>query len=334
MSSSRLPPCLATAFSDMASWLHKNSAARLPLPLSGVLLASGRRTATSWSRPVGISADFRRAYSTVHATGRRAEDVARSVFTHVASLLQPKRLRVSVDDTPTPRFGPHVEGAGIRHNPTPGPANESFVYGHVWVVLVALARHHEWGTLSLPLQAQFYVREKDLPKSPPGRPRESRTELELAIERFAWLEEQAKNGFGELWVVTDGGYAKMPFLKGAKDLDFTVVSRLRKDAALLCLPEPKKAGQRGPQATYGKRRISLAKRAGQERGWQEVECVQYGRVVTKTIKTFLATYRPVARSAWCWSRRRTDGCRSSARTPRRVRWRFWKRWRIEGLTSE
>ena len=36
----------------------------------------------------------------------------------------------------------------------------------------------------------------------------------------------------------------------------------------------------------------MAKRAGQPSGWQEVECVQYGRQVTKTIKTFLATWRP------------------------------------------
>ena len=43
---------------------------------------------------------------------------------------------------------------------------------------------------------------------------------------------------------------------------------------------------------YGKNRISLAKRAGQTRGWEQVECVQYGEAVTKTIKTFLATYRP------------------------------------------
>src|SRR5262249_51706829 len=28
------------------------------------------------------------------------------------------------------------------------------------------------------------------------------------------------------------------------------------------------------------------------RGWQEVECEQYGEKVTKTIKTFLATWRP------------------------------------------
>jgi hypothetical protein len=44
--------------------------------------------------------------------------------------------------------------------------------------------------------------------------------------------------------------------------------------------------------TYGKSRISLAKRAGQKRGWEQVKCVQYGQEVTKTVKTFLATYRP------------------------------------------
>lgn len=58
------------------------------------------------------------------------------------------------------------------------------------------------------------------------------------------------------------------------------------------LPAPKPAGRRGPQATYGKQRLSLAKRAGHQQGWQQVECVQYGQRVTKTSKTFLATGRP------------------------------------------
>jgi len=60
------------------------------------------------------------------------------------------------------------------------------------------------------------------------------------------------------------------------------------------LPAPVPAEQRGPgrPPTYGKQRLSLAKRAGQTRGWQEVECVQYGEKVTKTCKTFLATWRP------------------------------------------
>jgi hypothetical protein len=55
----------------------------------------------------------------------------------------------------------------------------------------------------------------------------------------------------------------------------------------------RRRGQRGPLPTYGKEKISLAKRAGQKRGWQQVACVQYGKKVVKTIKTFLATWRPV-----------------------------------------
>ena len=94
--------------------------------------------------------------------------------------------------------------------------------------------------------------------------------------------------------MVDGAYAKRPFLRPARQLGFTVVSRLRKDAALWSVPEPAPAATRGRgrPPTYGKRRICLAKRAGQRRGWQQVACVQYGHQVVKTIKTFLATWRP------------------------------------------
>ena len=76
----------------------------------------------------------------------------------------------------------------------------------------------------------------------------------------------------------------------------TVIGRLRKDAALRDLPPPLRPGQRrgrGRPPTYGKNRISLAKRAGHRQGWQTIECTAYGKTATKTYKTFLATYKPV-----------------------------------------
>jgi hypothetical protein len=72
-----------------------------------------------------------------------------------------------------------------------------------------------------------------------------------------------------------------------------VVSRLRKDAALLSLPQAPRRGQpkkRGPKPIYGKKAISLAKRAAHRLGWQTADCLLYGKKVTKTFKTFLATY--------------------------------------------
>ena len=95
------------------------------------------------------------------------------------------------------------------------------------------------------------------------------------------------------WVVVDGGYAKKPFLRPAQQDGWLVVSRLRKDAHLCDLPPTQRRhGQRGPMPTYGKGRISLAELAADAEGWQQVECEQYGFQLTKTIKCFLATWRP------------------------------------------
>ena len=273
---SHLPALLTSAFLDLAHWLHKRSAARLPLLLGGILFATGRRTVTSWFRAAGITDDFRPAYTTVCAVGRAADSMALSTLHAVKPLLGNRRLRVAIDDTPTPRYGPQVEGAGIHHNPSPGPAGEKYVYGHVWVTLAALARHPDWGTIALPVQAQLYIRAADLDQLPPDRRRPFRTKLEMAAEQLRWLKPWIDYCFAELWAVVDGAYAKRPFLRPARQHGFTVVSRLRKDAALWSLPAVVPPEERGPgrPPTYGQQRLSLAKRAGQTRGWQEVECVQ------------------------------------------------------------
>jgi hypothetical protein len=289
---SHLPPLLTTAFAALARWLDRRTAARLPLLLFGILFARGRRTVTSWFRAAGITDAFRPAYATVCAVGRRTDSMAIATLSAVKPLLAGARLTVAIDDTPTPRYGPCVEGCGIHHNPSPGPAGEKFVYGHVWVSLAALAKHPDWGTIALPLQAQLYIRAADLQRFLPDRRRPFHTKLELAAQQLHWLLPWVGTSFAERWAVVDGGYTKKPFLRLARAAGWVVVGRLRKDAALWSLPLPKQRGQRGPGPTYGKQRISLAKRAGQPGGWQEVMCVQYNQRVTKTIKTFLATWRP------------------------------------------
>jgi DDE superfamily endonuclease len=289
---SQLPAVLTSFLARLPDFFHVRTAARIPSLLLGALFATGRRTVTSWFRAAAITAEFRPAYHALCALGRQTELPGVALFGLLRARLDPRRLLVAVDDSPTARYGPFVEGAGVHHNPTPGPAGERFLYGHVFVSAAVLARHPRWGSVALPLRCELYVRLKDLPKLPPERRRPFRTKLQLAAAQLAWLAVWFGRRFEQRWVVADGGYAKRPFLKPAREHGFTVVSRLRKDAALLTLPAPKPPGQRGPQATYGKRRISLAMRAGQRRGWQHVECEQYGRRVTKKVKTFLATWRP------------------------------------------
>jgi hypothetical protein len=291
---SHLPPFLTSTFTALAHWLQKRSAVRLPVLLVGILLASGRRTVTSWFRAADITDDFRPAYTTVCAVGRETNSMAITVVTDIVRpVLDPKRLRLAIDDMPTQRYGPEVEGAGIHHHPSPGPAGEKHLYGHIWVVAAALVKHHDWGTIALPLQGQLYIRKVDVDKLPPERPRPFRTKLELAAEQLHWLNPWVKDRFEERWVVVDGGYTKRPFLRPAKQAGWVVVGRLRKDAHLCDLPPAvRKPGQRGPTPIYGKNRIYLAELAADPEGWQQVECEQYGEKVTKTLKTFLATWRP------------------------------------------
>src|SRR5437764_27174 len=267
-------------FSHLAAPLDVRSAPRSPWLLLGALLARGRRTVTSWIRAAGLAEQFRPCYTALAAAGTRADGIAaRLVLDTVRPLVgSADRLTFALDDTPSPRYGKHVQGAGVHHNPAPGPAGSPFLYGHVWVVLALLAAHPAWGTVALPLLARLYVRAKDLPALPAGCRPPFRTKLELAAELLRW----AACWFGSLgkplWAVVDGAYAKAPFLRPMRALGVVVVSRLRKDAHLRSVPGPHD-GRRGRPRIYGERRIELAKRAGQRRGWSAETFTLYGKAV-------------------------------------------------------
>jgi DDE superfamily endonuclease len=294
---SQLPALVSACFADITAALDCRSAPRLLRLLVGALFAKGRRTVTSWFRAAGITTDFRRAYSALRAAGRRAEALAHRLLgialKPLMRLAPGDHLLFAIDDTPMARYGPQVQGAGVHHNPTPGPAGEKFVYGHLWVTLAWLARHPAWDTLALPLRALLYVRATNVPKLAKRYPWQFRTKLQLAAELARWLSVWLGGVGKTLRLVVDGAYAKRPFLGPVRALGVVVFSRLRRDADLRTVPTTKRRrGQRGPRPRYGKEKIDLAKRAGQKRGWQQVACVQYGERVVKTIKTFAATWRP------------------------------------------
>ena len=205
---SALPTALSRWIRSLASLLDRRTAPRLAALFFGLLLAAGRRTVTSWFRPAGITDEYRPAYHAVYACGRRTDDCALVLlYQALRPLLEAMpRLVFALDDTPTRRYGPCVEGAGIHRNPTPGPANASYVYGHIWVTLALLAQHPLWGTLALPLLARLYVRHKDIGSLPLEYRWPFRTKLELAAELLAWLMKWLGNTGKPVWLVADGGY--------------------------------------------------------------------------------------------------------------------------------
>lgn len=256
-------------------------------------MSRGRRTVSSWVRAAGLSSQYRRCYATAAAVGRRTERVAMRLLLELIRPLvgDAPRLVLALDDTPTERFGPKVQGAGVHHNPTPGPAGSPFVYGHVWVVLGLLVAHPLGGMIALPLLARLYIRQKHLGGIPAKARPAFATKLEMAVALVRWAHGWLKLWAKPVWVVADGAYAKAPVLKPLRALGITMVSRLRKDAALYSTPEPEPK-RRGPRRVYGKKRLSLAKRAGQKGGWATGAFTLYGHAVEKKYKTFEATWRP------------------------------------------
>jgi hypothetical protein len=248
---------------------------------------------TSWVRAAGLTAEYRPCYTTAAAAGARTDRIAARLAHEVVKPLvaDHDRLTFARDDTPTERYGRHVQGAGVHHNPTPGPAGGPFVYGHVWVVLGVLATHPAWGIVALPLLARRYVRRTDLDGIAPTRRPAFRTKLEMAVELLRWAVTWLGFLGKPLWVVADGAYAKAPFLKPMRSLGVTVVSRLRKDSNLRSVPAAR-PGRRGRPRIYGEGRIDLAKRGGQRRGWATGTFHLYGKPTAKRYQTFVATWRP------------------------------------------
>ena len=281
---------LALLLDERVSW-------RLVPLVTGLLFATGRRTVSSWLRAGQLSKDYQDYYYFLSIIGGKVELLAGRLLHVVAEVVAPgDRILLAIDDTPSKRYGPTVEGAGVHHNPTPGPAGAKFVYGHNWVTLAWVQRHAFWGAIGLPLLARMYVRQSDVIAQKLTFLRGVRftTKLVMAGELLSWAATRLRFLGRQLWVAVDGAYAKKAFLKASAQARVIVVSRLRKDAALWDVPKPVPPGQRrrGRPRVYGSQRIRLAQRAGQRRGWQEGTFRLYGVEQVKRYKTFLATYRP------------------------------------------
>jgi len=277
----------------ICSALHQRSAWRMSIIIAGIIFAKGRKTITSWFRAAGITERYKAFYYFVGSIGQKTQIIATVLFGIMIKLVYKNQNRVlmAIDDSPTKRYGPEVAGAGIHRNPTVGPDGAKFVYGHIWVTLSALARHKLWGTIGLPLLAKMYIRVNDIKSVPKAYKIGFQNKLVQAAELVKWAKKCCKRLGKELWIVTDGGFTKAGFLKPAITMGVTVITRLRKDAALHAIVKPVKKRKRGRPRKYGKR-IYLQDEVAKRQGWFSINVTLYGREETKKVKIFKATYKP------------------------------------------
>ena len=258
----------------MATLLDARNGFRLPIVLAGAMLATSRRTASRWFRAAGVADDWDRFYDLLVSVGKKTTSLMLPLLMCLVERFDPGPggyWSLVMDDSPTKRYGRHVEAANVHHNPTGGPADGPWLYGHNWVCLALLMQHPWWGVLALPVLSKLYVRQKDIQKLCTRHDWEFRTkhELALGLARQVMRCLRALGSQAGFTIVVDGAYVARALLRPLISDGARIVSRLRRDAKLFDLP-PERTGQRGRPRKYGQNRISLAKRAGRREGWLEI----------------------------------------------------------------
>lgn len=289
----------------LSSVLHKRSAWRLDTIFAAMVFAKGRKTITSWLRAAGISRCYKAYYYFVGSLAKKTENIATKLFEIMINRIYKNTNTVlaAIDDSPTLRYGPKVQGAGIHRNPTPTPDGRKFIYGHVWVTLSAIARHKNFGTIGLPLLARMYVKSKDVKTL--GLTFQSKTEQ--AVDLAKWAYNCCESLGKRLCIVTDGGFTRAGFLKPVIKMGIVVISRLRKDAVFYGEVKQPKKRKRGRPRKYGKR-IKLANLVKKADGWFKIKVFLYGKEETKEVKVFKALYKPAGCRVQVLVVRESEGC--------------------------
>jgi hypothetical protein len=162
-----LPQEMVLWITAMSATLDARQTVRLLALLTGVLFACGRRTVSSWLRGAGLQHDYKNYYYFLGSLGRKIRFVGSALLSNVLPVLPTsERILLAIDNTPTKRYGEWVEGAGIHHNPTRGPADQKFVYGHVWVTLAVVVRH-AWWCYHSQAKHRYPERERNSAAAPP-----------------------------------------------------------------------------------------------------------------------------------------------------------------------
>ena len=114
-----LTGAMQTAVLALQAVMDRRIAFRLAIIVVGMLLADDRRTASAWFAASGVQDDWDRFYDCLISVGRTSAKLATAVLGLAVQKLAPgDRILLGMDDSPTSRFGRHVEGAGVHHNPT------------------------------------------------------------------------------------------------------------------------------------------------------------------------------------------------------------------------
>src|SRR5262245_7309192 len=204
------------------------------------------------------------------------------------------------DDTKVHRASPDVWGSCTFHDYSARcPNRAKTVRAHNWVLQGALRYHHDRPPTFLPVAAQLYFRQSQLPPAQRGAAIAFRTKGQILVE-LARLTANCVPG--KHLEVVDGGYCRRNVLRpllcpepdesGQTPQRIEVITRLRLDA---CLHAPLQAqqGKRGPgrPRKWGQRLAAPAEGEQWQGPWRTTRVYVYGQWRQVRYKEVLCCWR-------------------------------------------
>jgi hypothetical protein len=202
---------------------------------------------------------------------------------------------LNIDDTTAGRYGKHVAHAGwFKDASAAGPATKGTVihWAHNWIVGAITLRLPRWTLMRWVLPAAFalYRKPADCDKSHPFATRQ------VLAARMVGQVSQSLPGV-LIRVAADGAYATRHMVQGLPQ-GVSLVSRIRRDAALYALPPTRRPkGKRGAPPKKGKRLPTPRQLAARRRkGWTTVTVMRQGKQVQRQVLGIRCLWYHVCRS--------------------------------------
>ena len=284
------------ALLQQLAWTFTDATARTWQQIAlGWVLHRGPATVTAVVRTLGKLAD--RHWTVYHKFFYRAAWSLQSLSAHLmARVIGPMILEsgaldaatgqpvvdLNIDDTTAGRYGKHVAHAGwFKDASATGPATRGTVihWAHNWIVGAFTLRLPRWPLMRWVLPAVFalYRKRPDCDRNHPFATRQ------VLAARMVCQVNEALPGV-RIRVAADGQYATKEMIRGLPE-GVSLVSRIRRDAAIYDLP-PKRRGlrRRGRPPVKGKR-LPTPKQLAARRttGWRTITVSRQGRMVRRLV---------------------------------------------------
>lgn len=206
-------------------------------------------------------------------------------------------LFAALDDTLLPRWGRKVMGASWRRDPLGPPFRNNFLWSQRFLQLSLVLPSAGLGSAGrgipidvvhapTPAKPQRYATDEELEqyKERQKKMRASAIGAGRIVKLREALDQQESTKGRKLLVAVDGGYTNREVF-GSIPENTVLIGRIRKDAQLFRLPEPKTRTQRGRTRRYGEPMPTPdALRQDETVRWQQVKAHAAGERHTFDVK--------------------------------------------------